>query len=237
MKQRILIVQNITREGPGLIDTVLHEHGIPYDLVNLDNNDLFPPLENYTAAIILGGPDSANDTTEKILHELAQIKKMLEAGVPCLGICLGLQLLVKAAGGSVIKSPVKEAGLLDPEGNQFTVSLTNAGMHDPLFAGMKTAFRVFQLHGETVTLIKEMELLAEGEFCRNQVVRIAPKTYGIQCHFELTPEMFDRWNEEDPDLRVLDTEEQRRCFTSFIDDYTRTGKQLIENFLQIAFSL
>jgi GMP synthase (glutamine-hydrolysing) len=147
-----------------------------------------------------------------------------------------LQLLVKAAGGTVTASPVKEAGLLDPEGTPFSIALTSAGMQDPIFAGMETILRVFQLHGETVTLTGEMELLAEGAFCRNQVVRIAPKTYGIQCHFELTPGMFACWNKEDPDLLVLDAEEQSALFYSFIDTYTQTGKQLISNFLEIALN-
>ena len=39
-------------------------------------------------------------------NELVFIRKVLEAEIPYLGICLGLQTMVRAAGGKVVKSPV-----------------------------------------------------------------------------------------------------------------------------------
>ena len=114
------------------------------------------------------------------------------------GICLGLQTLVKAAGGRIIKSPVRETGFLDPEGSHFTTELTAAGKQDPLFEGLDHSFKVFHLHGETVELTDSITLLSTGKFCRNQIVRVGKNAYGIQCHFELTPEMLETWMNEDP---------------------------------------
>jgi GMP synthase (glutamine-hydrolysing) len=79
-----------------------------------------------------------------------------------------------------------------------------------------------------------MVLLAVGKFCRNQIVRIGENAYGIQCHFELTLEMFETWINEDPDLLQLDKEQLRANFATIQDEYTRVGRQLFKNFLKIA---
>ncbi len=234
MEKKILIIKNITREGPGVIEHLLREQDIPYTIVDLDKGQAFPSPKGYAALIVLGGPDSANDTTEKMKIELKRIKEAFSLNLPYIGICLGLQTLVKAAGGKVVKNPTKEIGFRGPDGTQFTVSLTDDGKKDELFNELSDNFRVFQLHGETVELTKNMKLLAQGKFCQNQVVKVGSNAYGIQCHFELTPEMFNRWLEEDADLRQLKKAELQKEFLAFKNEYTETGRTLFKNFLKIA---
>ncbi len=234
MKKEILIVKNITREGPGLLEEELKERDIRYVVVDLSRGQNFPPVEDYRAVIVLGGPDSANDENEKMKNELAYICEVIDAKIPYLGICLGLQTLVKATGGKVVKSPIKEVGFTDPDGRYFTIELTEEGKRDPIFEGLGDRLVVFQLHGETVELTDEMVLLAVGKFCKNQVVRVGVNAYGIQGHFELTPEMFEIWLNEDPDLLQHDKEWIRADFELIRDEYTRVGRQLFKNFLKIA---
>lgn len=234
MQKQILIVKNITREGPGLLETELKERGIQYTIVDLDKGQNFPPVENYGAIIVLGGPDSANDQNEKIENELARISEAITANIPYLGICLGLQTLVKAAGGKVLKNPIKEIGFIDPDGNNFTIELTDEGKKDPLFENLDHTFKVFHLHGETVELTAAMTLLATGKFCQNQIAKVGPNAYGLQCHFELTPEMFETWVSEDPDLLQLDQDQLRANFAAIQNEYTKVGRQLFKNFLKIA---
>lgn len=234
MGKKILIVKNITREGPGLLEDVLKKRGIKYSIVDLNQKQIFPPVENYDALVVLGGPDSANDDNSKMDNELTRIREARVANIPYLGICLGLQTLVKASGGKVVKNPVKEIGFRDPENNRFTVELTTAGKRDPLFAGLDHAFKVFHLHYDTVELTKDMVLLATGKFCKNQVVRIGSNAYGTQCHFELTPKMFETWINEDPDLLKLDKKKLWADFESTKKEYIQVGHKLFQNFLKIA---
>lgn len=234
MGKRVLIAKNVTREGPGLFETVLKEKSIEYTVIDLEKGDNFPPINNYSAAVVLGGPDSANDETEKMKNELVHIREVVESNIPYLGVCLGLQTLVKATGGKVVKGSIKEIGFIDPEGNNFTVELTEMGKKDPLFESLGHRFNVFHLHGETVELTTDMELLGVGKFCRNQIVRVGTNAYGIQCHFELTPNMFETWINEDPDLLQLDQDELRANFEAIRNEYTRIGRRLFENFLKIA---
>ncbi|MBM2820470.1 MAG: Glutamine amidotransferase [Candidatus Berkelbacteria bacterium] len=234
MRKEILIVKNITHEGPGILEEVLKECGIRYTIIDLNQGQNFPSAENYGAIVALGGPDSANDRNEKIKNELARIREVIAANIPYLGICLGLQTLVKAAGGKVVKNPIKEIGFRDMENNRFTVDLTEDGKKDPLFLGLNHTLNVFHLHGETVELTEGMTLLAVGKFCRNQIVKVGSNAYGIQCHFELTPKMFETWINEDTDLLVLDKEQLRTDFESIKKEYTQAGRQLFKNFLKIA---
>jgi GMP synthase-like glutamine amidotransferase len=234
MDKKLLIVQNITHEGPGILQEVLDEHSLASDTCDLSKSGIIPDPRNYDAVIVLGGPQSANDCSISMLHELQRIRETLNAGIPYLGICLGLQTMVKAAGGSVVRSPVKEVGFHGPDGNEYTVELTPAGSVDPIFEGLGRSFRVFQLHGETVQLAEGMELLASGKHCTNQIVRAGVNAYGLQCHFEMTPAMFEAWSGIDADLKAMDRESLIGHFNGIRDEYHATGKQLMENFLHIA---
>lgn len=235
---KVLIVQNITREGPGLLVRLLDEVAVGYDIVDLHKGQPFPDPTNYAALVILGGPDSANDTTQKMLTQLERVRMAFDAGVPFLGICLGLQIAVKVAGGKVVKS-VKEVGLRTPDGSPYSVSLTELaltalGKKDPLFVGLQNEFRVFQLHGETVEMTNSMQLLAVGRDCPNQIVKIRRNVYGIQSHFEMTREMLAEWLQADPDLTPLDAKKVMAEFKQIEEVYTITGLSLLRNFLHIA---
>jgi GMP synthase - Glutamine amidotransferase domain len=232
--KKILIIRNESSEGGGLLYDVLREMNISADEMDLAAGMPFPSPLNYGALIVLGGPDSANDTTEMMTTEIARIQEALKAGIPYLGICLGLQTLVKSVGGKVVKSPVKETGFRGPDGELFRIELTEAGKNDPLFESLGDNFPVFQLHGETVEPTDSMTVLGIGKFCRNQIVKVADKSYGIQCHFELTREMFVHWMDEVEDLKAINQEKCVEDFCSFFEEYMFTGKQLFRNFLKIA---
>jgi GMP synthase (glutamine-hydrolysing) len=234
MDRKFLIVKNISREGPGLLEQVLKERGVGWDVVEPDKGQDIPATDGFCAMVVLGGPDSANDLTEKMLCELRSIRECLSRNLPYLGICLGMQALVKAAGGKVVRSPVKEVGFRDPDGEPFEVVLTGMGRGDRLFAGLGDKFRIFQLHGETVEICLGIELLGTGKWCRNQIVKVGECAYGIQGHFELTPDMLEVWAGEDVDLMPLGREALASDFTKLKDEYTMTGRRLFENFVDIA---
>ncbi len=235
MRNTVLIVKNITHEGPGILETALLERGIASNSVSLATGELFPDPRRYGAVVVLGGPQSANDETPAMQLQLRQIEQIVHEEIPYLGICLGLQTLVKAGGGSVVKCETKEIGFFDSEGLPYRIDLTTSGKEDPLFDGLGNSFPVFQLHGETVTLASSgMELLATGNACRNQAVRVGKNAYGLQCHFEMTDTMFSEWIDIDSDLKRMNRSTLIEQFESLRTEYTATGLRLINNFLTFA---
>ncbi|HEX7963641.1 MAG TPA: type 1 glutamine amidotransferase [Candidatus Saccharimonadales bacterium] len=228
----LLMIQNVGHEGPGLLAEVLEKHKITYDVVG-PAKDL-PSVVGYKALVILGGPASANDDGERITGEIAMVKQALQNGLPFLGVCLGMQILVKAAGGNIIRGRELQAGFIDPAGQPYTITFTEDGKADRLLDGLKSPVRVFQLHGEVAELNADMKLLGTEPVAPNQIVRVGTNAYGIQSHFELTEEMLQVWAVKDPALVPIGAPKLLEQFSDIKHDYAKTGETLLTNFLKIA---
>lgn len=236
MGKMALVVQNIEREGPGLIASVLRERDLGYDVVGLSGRMRLPKtVEKYGCVFMMGGPQSANDATAAMVERLELARSAISSGIPFLGVCLGMQMAVRACAGSVHNAQVKEIGWKDAvSGSYFEIELTSHGRADPLFNGLSDRLKIFHLHAETVTLASGMTLLATGKTCANQVVRIGDVAYGLQGHLELTEEMFGTWLNDDPELKGLSRNELESDYRAVKDEYESNGRGLLSNFLGIA---
>lgn len=231
----VLIVQNTEAEGPGLIKEVLEELGLKYDVVLATDKLVYPAPSHLSHVIVLGGPDSANDETEKIRRELAFVSNCIKQEVPYLGICLGMQVLLKAAGAEVHPNyyegqHYKEIGFEINPGNYNFVRLTRDGIKDPIFEGLPNILSVFHLHGETAEL-GNATLLANGKYCTNQAVRVGRNAYGTQFHLEMTREGIDHLLGVDSDLMQKPRASVLASFDRIASVYTENGTNFIRNFL------
>lgn len=234
MNKGILILQNVTRERPGFILDVLEEYQIPYTKIDLSKSESIPGFDVYDAMVVLGGYDSANDQTYKILNQIERVREWIGSGKPYLGICLGLQILVKSVGGNVIPLHTKEIGFRAHDGGLYTLHITPEGRADALFEGLHDTLQFFQLHEDTIELTDRMKLLATGSHSTNQVIRVGEYAYGLQCHFEINEDIFKAWMREHPYLTKMDQETLYNDFTQFSDMHIETGKKIFTNFLKIA---
>jgi GMP synthase-like glutamine amidotransferase len=198
--RRVLAFRHVPFEGAGLIVPALERRGFALEYADLyAEGAQMPATAAYAGLIFLGGPMSVNDPLPWIEWELAAIRDAMERGQPVLGICLGSQLIAKAAGARVYPNAVKEIGW-------FILHFTGAARTDLLFAGLQTE-TTFHWHGETFDLPHQSVLLASSEKCVNQAFRIGARTYGLQFHLEVTPAMIADWCTQDEncgDVRELD---------------------------------
>ncbi len=229
MAKRICIIRHITREGPGRFHGLLKKRGLDIHQYDLSQNTVLPHPAHYDGVLVMGGPDSANDDSDRMRLMRDFVKTVLESGTPYLGICLGMQLLVKAAGGLVVKSPHTEIGFYDEHQRPYENVLTAEGRKDSLLRGMNDRFPVFHLHGETVVLTEAITLLATAPRCPNQIIRAGDNAYGIQGHPELTSSMLDTWLREEPYLRGYDPRRLCRDFDALQKEYGAVAEQLIRN--------
>jgi GMP synthase-like glutamine amidotransferase len=198
---RVVAFRHVPFEGLGLIQAALEDYGVSVEFPDLFR-DVAPLPDVATAAglIFMGGPMSANDDLPYLKHEIQFIRQAVEWGLPVLGVCLGSQLIAKALGAKVYKNSSKEIGWFD-------VHLTDAGRQDPVLSGLEMSESVFHWHSETFDLPEGATWLAYSNTCRHQAYRFGSKTYGLQFHLEVTPEMIRDWCSQDAncgDVRELD---------------------------------
>lgn len=189
---RILVLQHIAVEHPGVFREFLAADGVVWDAVQLDESCAIPALDSYDALWVMGGPMDVweEDVHPWLVAEKAAIREAVVArGMPYLGFCLGHQLLAAALGGEVGKMKAPEVGILG-------VELTAEGRADPLFAGISPRHDALQWHGAEVTVVPpDGVVLASSPLCPVQAMRVGRHAYGIQYHVEPTDRTVGEWGQ------------------------------------------
>lgn len=188
--QRVLTIQNIECEHLGVLKGLFEQDGFSIDTFIAGKEKLPESLEGYSALIVLGGPNSANDPHGYLREEERLILKAVNSNMPMLGICLGSQLLAKAVNGRVYKGSVKEIGW-------YTVNITEHGLRT-IFRGLDDRLLVFQWHGETYDLPDDANIfrLAYSSNYSNQAFIAKSTAIGLQFHVEVDERMIQEWLEE-----------------------------------------
>jgi len=183
---RLLVLQHIACEPPGVYEDVLREQEVELVRVELDEGERIPPGD-FDAIVAMGGPMSAND--DAALPWLADEKRFIahavRSGTPYWGVCLGVQLLAASLGARVSAGPAPEVGLLP-------VELTDDAHADPVFAGAPPQLLTLQWHGDTFELPDGAVRLAGSAAYRNQAFRYR-NAYGVQFHLEVSAAMAREW--------------------------------------------
>ena len=229
----ILIIKHIDIEGPGTFGDFLTKKNEPFRIVELGAGEKLPStLNGINAVVVLGGPMNVyeEDKYPFLKEEDVFIKRVLASEIPFFGICLGSQLLAKAAGAKVVRSPVKEIGW-------YNIALTSDGKSDPLFQGFRENEEIYHWHGDMFEIPKSGALLASGTGCPHQAFRVGKNAYGIQFHVEVTDKSIKEWCDE---YSATDLPERKEHCAAMIEGYFKNKEQfnyqanrLYENFLDI----
>jgi GMP synthase (glutamine-hydrolysing) len=185
---RLLVIQHIACEPPGVYEDELTGRGIPFDRVQIDAGQPLPDWRGYEAIVAMGGPMSVNDGARLpwLDGEKRATAEAVKAGLPYWGVCLGAQLLAASLGARVYRGEISELGLYDD------LTLTAAAHEDPVFAGLPSPLSTFQWHGETFELPDGATLLANSPAYPNQAFRIH-NAYGLQFHLEVSARLAESW--------------------------------------------
>jgi GMP synthase (glutamine-hydrolysing) len=182
------------------------------------------PLDAYGAVLVFGGAMHADQEGHHpwLRDENLFLQRLLDLHKPVLGICLGAQLLAKAAHADV--GPARE-----PEIGWFPVELTEAADDDPVLSRMPERFDAFQWHYYAHGVPAGAVELARNDLC-TQAFRLGDFAWGVQFHPEVTLEQIESWMQEDEPIPadLLDQTRER------IGEWNELGKGLCDAFVGVA---
>ena len=226
----VLILKNVSTEGPGTIEDFLREQGIPYRIVELEK-EAVPHPDEFDTLVMMGGPMSVNEEEiyPYIKRERELVKEFIAGGKRVFGVCLGAQIMAKALGAEVYVGPEKEIGW-------YEIELTEDGIRDPLMKKLAVhpragdfwkRFRVFHWHGETFDVPSGAVRLAKSALYPNQAFRYGNNAYAFQFHIEVKKEMIYEWLKDEP----VDRDELRKLTDAIYEDYAGRAMNFYKAFL------
>lgn len=184
---RAIVVQHEPHEGPAQLGDALQRAGFTLEprFRGVQPGDVDAEL-----VVVLGGPMSvaAIPPLPYLVAERDLLAARLRRELPCLGICLGAQVLAAAAGAPVRRG---EAGT---ELGAHSIHCTLAGRIDPVTGELGDGLVVAHWHEDTFAAVPGATLLATSARYEQQVFRLGD-SYGLQCHVELDAAGFATWLE------------------------------------------
>jgi len=231
---KVLVLQHLAVEHPGVFRDFLAADGIAWHTVELDEGEPIPDLEPYDVMIVMGGPQDVwqEDAYPWLKAEKTAIRRFVaDMGRPYLGLCLGHQLLADALGGRVGPGSKPEVGALK-------ITQTDAGRNDPLLVGVSDPIKVLQWHGAEVKALPDGAVhLARSDVCEVQAFRYGRRAYGLQCHVEATRDTVADWAAIPEYARALEAtlgagsvERLAAEVAALLPTYTATARTLYTNF-------
>ena len=160
------------RSGMGLSD------GLARVVCPGEGDDL-PSADVLSGVVLTGAHHFVTDHLDWSERTSAWLPRVIEAGVPVLGICYGHQLLARAMGGEVGANP---------RGREFgtvATQLLPEAFGDALFAGQPPSLAVQTSHQQTVLKLPAgATVLAASDRDPHHAYRLGSRAWGVQFHPE-----------------------------------------------------
>jgi GMP synthase-like glutamine amidotransferase len=152
-------------------------HRLTHTLLDLDQP--LPQPEAIDWLVVMGGPMNVDEheVYPWLVREKQFLRRIIDRGVPVLGVCLGGQLISTVLDGRVTRNRQKEIGW-------FPVNLTSEAVASPLFAGLPQQLSAFHWHGDTFSIPPGAVRLATSDGCDNQAFQYGRRVVALQFHWD-----------------------------------------------------
>jgi len=204
---KVALIHHLEPPVLGHVGT-LRDHGLELDELHPLRGDPLPDLERLDRLVVLGGMQTVAGDADPLPEEVDLLRRAVDAGVPVLGICLGAQLLARAAGGDV-----RHRGR-SIEWRELV--RTEAGEGDALFGALPEPVPALHWNEDVIEPPPgAVELLARaGDGA--EAFRVGDVAWGVQYHPDVDGEALDSWYADyasylgDLDVDALKGEDRRR---------------------------
>jgi GMP synthase-like glutamine amidotransferase len=223
---RILSLVHGPLVRPELFGDVARAEGHELDEWSVADESAPPrPVEEYDSVFVFGGHMNVDEESEHpwLRGEDELVRRLVARNVPLLGVCLGGQLLAKAAGAHVGPSPEPEAGFV-------RTVLTERAAGDPIFGSLPREFDVFAMHEYAFHVPAEGVELARSSVC-SQAFRLGECAWALQFHPEVRLEQVEEWLRDD---RLPNSDDIVAELRDRLDEWQAFGAGLCRAFLAVA---
>ena len=217
--------------GGGIFERAVVERGDELDRWVVANGEAAPGDPGaWDAVMIFGGAMHPDQDAQHpwLSEETAFLQEVLARGVPLLGVCLGAQLVARAAGAWIGPAEASEVGWT-------TVEVNDGGRDDPVIGVLPDRVDAFQWHHYTFELPAGATLLAESSNAR-QAYRLGEHTWAIQFHAEVTRHMLEAWFVQGADELPKPASEMWAETDRLLGGWNEHGRRLCTAFLDRASS-
>ena len=188
----VLVLENQAPDKLGYLRTWLTQNNILFEVHNAEIHGKFPnSINNYSALAVMGGAMSANDPLYTSRQAEVLILQAMYRDIPVIGHCLGGQLMAKALGAKIDKSPMPEIGWQD-------IRYVDDPSTQEWFGNNPTS-KVMHWHYESFEIPNGAKLLASSDACPNQAFSIG-KHLAMQFHIEIDYDKVNYWVSKDDKL-------------------------------------
>ena len=199
--KKLLVLQNIEREGPGLFLKIAKEKGFLPEIYNLSLGEKLPEAQKGDLILIMGGPMSVEDSNNEkyfwLIEEIDFIKRAIENQISIIGVCLGAQLLAHILGGKIVRLKDKFNKENKPEIGWYDISPISEKSNEGISFNLKEPLKALHWHRDRIILPPQAELLASSARCSEQFFKFGEFIYGLQFHVETEGLMTDEWIKND----------------------------------------
>jgi GMP synthase-like glutamine amidotransferase len=181
MSLRLLILQHSPWEGPGaILMRSARKHRLNLSVVRVWDEAL-PDFRRYDGLLLLGGGANVDQEARYpfLTAEKRFLREAIAADTPCLGFCLGHQLLAQTLGARIGPNFCPSVGFVQGH-------LTHDGREHPLFSGSSQPIPLFKWHGQTVLepIPKHLTVLMTSAECQVEAFSVADRPHLVGLQFD-----------------------------------------------------
>lgn len=187
-KFRTDVIQHVAFEHPGVIGDALQDRGHALRVFQAGVDDLAPVTDDPAdLLLVLGGPIGVYEAEVYpwLDAEVEAIAARLRSGGAMIGVCLGAQLIARAAGARVYPG-TREIGWAP-------IVPTDAGRASALAELAEADWQVLHWHGDTFDLPEGAALLASTDAVKHQAYSIGDRVLALQFHPEVRAGDIETW--------------------------------------------
>ncbi len=229
MRVLSIVHEGTSTGGGGLFEDLVERRGDRLERWVTTNGGTGPDApSSYDAIMVFGGAMHPDQDAEHpwLGDETTFLQEALAREVPLLGVCLGAQLIARAAGAWIGPADAPEVGWTK-------VEVTAAGRDDPVVSVLPDRIDAFQWHHYTFELPPGATLLAENSLAR-QAYRLGEQTWAIQFHAEVTRHMLEAWFVQGAHELPRPADEMRAETDGLLGSWNEHGRRLCTAFLDRA---